>query len=57
LLYASKELNKLLESSPNLTEGEVAGVKIVQHAIRIPLITICENAGFEGNLIAAKLLE
>ncbi len=57
LLYASKELNKLIESSPNLTEGEIAGIRIIQQAIRIPLITICQNAGFEGSLIAAKLLE
>ncbi len=57
LLYASKELNKLIESSPNLTEGEIAGIRIIQQAIRIPLMTICENAGFQGSLIAAKLLE
>lgn len=46
LLYASKELNKLIEQSKNLTEGEVAGIRIIQNAIRIPLIKICENAGF-----------
>jgi len=57
LLYASLELNKLLKNSENLTEGEVAGIRIIQNAIRIPLTTICENAGFQGSLIAAKLLE
>lgn len=57
LLYASKELNKLIEKSQNLTEGEIAGIRIIQSAIRIPLVTICENAGFQGSLIAAKLLE
>ena len=29
----------------------------MQKAIRIPLIKIAENAGYEGSLIAAKLLE
>lgn len=56
LLYASKSLDKLLKI-PELTEGEVAGIRIIQNAIRIPAITIAQNAGFEGNLIAAKLLE
>ena len=32
-------------------------MRIVQKAIRIPLIRIAENAGYEGSLIAAKLLE
>ena len=57
LLYASSDLNNLLAKSQNLTEGEIAGIKIVQNAIRIPLMKICENAGFEGSLIAAKLTE
>lgn len=56
LLYASLGLNQLA-SNPNLTEGEVAGIRIIQYAIRTPTITIAQNAGFEGNLIAAKLLE
>lgn len=56
LLYASKNLDKLIESR-KLTEGEEAGVRIIQKAIRIPLMRIAENAGFEGSLIAAKLLE
>lgn len=46
-----------MASDPNLSEGEVAGIRIIQSAIKIPLITIAQNAGFEGNLIAAKLLE
>lgn len=29
----------------------------MQQAIKIPLQIICSNAGFEGSLIAAKLLE
>lgn len=56
LLYASKSLDKIL-TTPGLTEGEVAGIRIIQNAIRIPAITIAQNAGFEGNLVAAKLLE
>lgn len=40
-----------------MTEGEIAGIRIIQNAIRIPLQTICNNAGFQGSLIAAKLLE
>jgi chaperonin GroEL len=35
----------------------VAGIRIVQQAVRIPAVLIAQNAGFEGNLIAAKLLE
>mgnify|MGYP001951060238 CR=1 FL=1 len=31
--------------------------KIIQNAIKMPLVTIANNAGYEGNLIAAKLLE
>lgn len=54
-MYASKHLDSLVKSK-TWTEGELAGIKIVQHAIKIPLIKICENAGFEGSLIAAKLL-
>jgi len=46
-----------LIKNPNLTEGEVAGIRIIQNAIKIPAILIAQNAGFEGNLIAAKLLE
>jgi chaperonin GroEL len=56
LLYASRGLDGLAKTA-GLTEGEVAGVRIIQNAIKIPAITICQNAGFEGNLIAAKLLE
>ena len=56
LLYASKGLDKLA-NNPKLTEGEVAGIRIIQNAVKIPAITIAQNAGFEGNLIAAKLLE
>ena len=56
MLYASQNLNNFLKGK-NLTEGEEAGIRIVQHATRIPLMKIAENAGFEGSLIAAKLVE
>lgn len=57
MLYASAHLENLLKVNKNLSEEEIAGVRIIQNAIKIPLITICQNAGFEGSLIAAKLLE
>ena len=57
MLYASKSLDSLLKSSTHLTEGEIAGIKIIQNAIKIPAITIAQNAGYEGSLIAAKLLD
>lgn len=56
LLYASKGLDTLAAKA-GLTEGEIAGIRIIQNAIKMPVITIAENAGFEGNLVAAKLLE
>jgi chaperonin GroEL len=40
LLYASKGLDGLAKN-PNLTEGEVAGIRIIQNAIKIPAIIIC----------------
>ena len=56
LLYASKNLEELIRSG-SWSEGELAGIRIVQSAIRIPLISIANNAGKEGSLIASKLLE
>jgi chaperonin GroEL len=47
----------LVASNTKLTEGELAGIRIVQNAAKIPLITIAQNAGYEGSLVAAKLLE
>lgn len=55
LLYSSKKLDSLLNNK--LSEGEIAGIKIIQNAVKIPLIRIAENAGFQGNLVAASLLE
>ena len=56
LLYASRNLETLRKDS-SLSENEKAGVKIVQDAIKMPLRIIAKNAGFEGSLIAARLLE
>ena len=55
-MYASKGLDSLALKA-GLTEGEVAGIRIIQNAIRMPTIIIAQNAGFEGNLVAAKMLE
>lgn len=56
LLYASKILDAFKNDS-SLSEAEKAGVKIIQESIRVPIKTIAQNAGFEGSLITAKLLE
>jgi chaperonin GroEL len=45
LLYASRTLDDL-KSNKHLTEGELAGINIVQKAIRIPTKIIARNAGF-----------
>lgn len=56
LLYASKKLDELIKSK-TFTEGEVAGIKIIQNAVRIPCMRIAENAGFQGSLVVSSLLE
>lgn len=57
LLYASKKLDELIKSKPTFTEGELAGVRIIQNAIRIPCSRIAENAGHQGALIVSYLLD
>lgn len=53
LLYASKLLRSVkLENS-----DQQYGLKIIADACKIPCITICENAGLSGVLIANQLLE
>lgn len=47
LLYASRSLDEL-KTRKDLSEGELAGIKIVQNAVRIPAKIIAKNAGFEG---------
>jgi len=56
LLYASKKLEELIKSK-NFTEGELAGIRIIQNAIRIPCARIADNAGHQGALIVSYLLD
>jgi chaperonin GroEL (HSP60 family) len=44
-----------LKSNKELSEGELAGIKIIQRAVRIPSKIIAKNAGFEGELIVGTL--
>lgn len=55
LLYASKKLDDLLKSK-KFSEGEIAGIKIIQNAVRIPCMRIAENAGHQGALTVSSLL-
>ena len=53
LLNASKKLQSL-----NPTDKEQAmGVNIVKQALKQPLITLCNNAGLNGDMICEKLCE
>ncbi|XP_062079227.1 chaperonin CPN60-2, mitochondrial-like [Humulus lupulus] len=53
LLYASKELSKLQTANFD----QKIGVQIIQNALKMPVSTIASNAGVEGEVIVAKLLE
>ncbi len=53
LLYASKSLDAIKCNN----EDEKAGVNIVRKSLSAPIRAIVENAGLEGALIVAKLLE
>ncbi|PON55521.1 Chaperonin Cpn [Trema orientale] len=53
LLYASKELEKL----PTANFDQKIGVQIIQNALKMPVSTIASNAGVEGAVIVARLLE
>lgn len=53
LLYASTALNEL--KGANFDQDQ--GIKIVKEACKIPCKTICWNSGFEGAIVAEKLLE
>ena len=55
LLYASKGLDAVRESLSSFDQQ--VGVTIVQRALKVPLMTIADNAGVEGSVIAGKLLE
>jgi chaperonin GroEL len=52
LLRASKALDNL-----KLNGDEGLGVTLIKKAVAMPLIQIAENAGLNGELIAAKLEE
>ncbi|KAH9784404.1 Chaperonin CPN60 [Citrus sinensis] len=51
LLHASEELEKL----PAMNIGEKIGVKLLQHAVKMPLYTIASTAGFQVSVVE-KLL-
>ncbi|MBM3507050.1 MAG: chaperonin GroEL [Alphaproteobacteria bacterium] len=53
LLYATKVLDKLETQN----EDQKVGVDIVRRALPAPVRQIAENAGFDGAVVAGKLLE
>ena len=53
LLYATKVLDKLEGEN----DDQDVGIKIVRKAIQGPVRQIAENAGFDGAVVAGKLLE
>jgi chaperonin GroEL len=53
LLYAARKLDSLKPA--NFDQG--VGIDIVKKACKIPVATICLNAGFEGSVVVDKLLE
>ena len=53
LLYATKALKKLEGANADQT----VGIDIVRRALQAPVRQIAENAGFDGAVVAGKLLE
>ena len=53
LLYATKVLDKLQGDN----EDQQVGINIIRKAIQGPVRLIAENAGFDGAVVAGKLLE
>ncbi len=53
LLYATRALDKLKTDN----QDQQVGIDIVRKALRTPLRQIVENAGFDGGVIAAKMLD
>ena len=53
LLYASKNIDNL--KGDNFDQN--VGIDIIRKACKIPIKTICANAGFEGSIVADKLME
>eukprot|EP00796_Vickermania_ingenoplastis_P006011 gene6012-4316_t len=57
LLHASKRIDEFLESAEERDEDWCRGLHIVQDALRLPMYTICENAGEEGAVMVENVLE
>jgi chaperonin GroEL len=53
LLYASKALNELAGANDEQTRG----IDIVRRALQSPLRQIAENSGFDGAVVAGKLMD
>src|SRR5881398_129084 len=53
LLRAKKAIEKLKSDNADIQ----AGIKIVQRALEAPIRQIAENAGVEGSIVVAKVLE
>ena len=53
LLYAARALDSLRGDN----EDQNVGIKIVQRALQAPCRQIAENSGFDGAVVAGKLLE
>ena len=53
LLYATKAL----ESMTGVNEDQTRGIDIVRRALQSPIRQIAENAGFDGAVVAGKLID
>lgn len=53
LLYASKRLDNI--KGANFDQN--VGIDIIRQACKIPTKTVCKNAGYEGSVVADKLME
>ncbi len=53
LLYATRALDKAKPAN----DDQKVGIDIVRRALQWPLRQIAENAGFDGAVVAGKLLE
>ena len=57
LLNAKVSPRKILEKLTSDNIDELTGIQIISRAIESPLRTIVENAGGEGSVVVAKVLE
>tara|TARA_B100000963_G_scaffold148040_1_gene128873 strand:- start:52 stop:1683 length:1632 start_codon:yes stop_codon:yes gene_type:complete len=53
LIRARKQLDKIKPSN----DDEITGIQIISRALEAPLRTIVENAGGEGSVVVAKILD